>query len=382
MTVRVDVKPALLTWAIDRSGLEPSALHQKFKKLDAWLAGTARPTLKQLENFARSTYTPIVYLRAEEPPDEPMPIPDFRNQGNGQSSRISVNLRDTIYNCLQRQDWYREYALREGLESMDFIGSMSVDTAIEQAAKQIRVELNFELSSRKSFENWEDAFHHIITQSDDAGIFVMFGSIVVNNTRRKHDLKEFRGFSLSDKYAPMVFINTADTLPERMFTLIHEIAHLWLGETALSNTVMMNEDTHLVEKWCKAVAIEFLVPMTAFRAELKDEPLDNALIRLADHFKVSSLVVLRRMADAGTHPENLIKAAFIKELERMKSQPNHHADNFYYYQPHRATDRFAKALISSTHAGQTLYRDAMRLLGVRKVSTLDKLGRQLGLVER
>ena len=370
----------LLAWAIDRSGREPSALHKKFKKLDLWLDGSVKPTLKQVEDFAKATYTPFGYLFSKKPPEEPMPIPDYRTMGNTQPSRISVHLRDTIYICLQRQEWYKEYALREGLKPLDFVGSVSLSTPVEQVAKQIRDVLRFDVDARRSMRTWENALRTFIAHADDAGILVMCSGIVLNNTHRKLDPEEFRGFALSNELAPLVFINGADTKSAQMFTLAHELAHLWLGETALSSADMVEQEDRDVERWCNEVAAELLVPLSIFRAELKDEPLDKALQRLARRFKVSTLVILRRMRDAGHLSWEGHADAYAHELERIASLSTSAGGDFYNSQSSKASKRFALALIANTQEGQTLYRDAMRLLGVRKTTTFDEIGRSLGVV--
>lgn len=114
-TLRVDVKPAMLRWARERAGLEPDALAHRFPKLADWEREEARPTLKQLEDFAKATHAPIGYLFLSEPPVERVPIPDFRTVENRLIGHPSPDLLETIYLCQQRQEWYRDYvrSLRE-----------------------------------------------------------------------------------------------------------------------------------------------------------------------------------------------------------------------------------------------------------------------------
>ena len=110
---RVAVKPDLLSWARERSGVSIVALKRKFPNLEAWERGEAHPTLKQLEAFAKATYAPIGYLFLDEPPVETLPIPDFRTGRTGNSARLSPNLRDTIYLCQQRQNHETAVAVRK-----------------------------------------------------------------------------------------------------------------------------------------------------------------------------------------------------------------------------------------------------------------------------
>jgi len=107
--VRVDVNPELLVWARERSGLEVDRLLLRFPKLDEWERGDRAPTLKQLESFAQVTHTPVGFLFLQEPPEEQVPIPDYRTMGNVGIGRPSSDLLDTIFQCQQRQEWYRDF---------------------------------------------------------------------------------------------------------------------------------------------------------------------------------------------------------------------------------------------------------------------------------
>ena len=120
MALRVEVEPKLLTWAIERSGVDSVVLHNRFDRLDSWLDRSVQPTLKQVEAFAKATRTPIGFLFLHEPPEEHIPIPDYRTMANVQLSRPSANLLDTIYICQQRQEWYRDYARNNGLKRIGF----------------------------------------------------------------------------------------------------------------------------------------------------------------------------------------------------------------------------------------------------------------------
>lgn len=103
---RVSIKPEMLRWARERAGLDEPDLAKRFPKLAAWESHQLLPTLKQLENYAKATRTPIGYLFLPEPPAEPIPIPDFRTMTNRAVTRPSPDLLDTIYLCQQRQAWW------------------------------------------------------------------------------------------------------------------------------------------------------------------------------------------------------------------------------------------------------------------------------------
>ena len=388
MTLRVEVEPNLLNWAIERSGLDRPYLAGRFKWLGSWLKKSTdsalNPTLKQIEAFAKVTYTPVGYFFLDEPPEEKMPIPDYRTMANAQISRPSVNLLDTVYICQQRQDWYRDYARDNGIEPLDYVGSVDVETSVKSVAADIRKTLNFALDARASMPTWEEALRSFIDSAEAAGIMVMLNGVVSNNTRRKLNPEEFRGFALTDDLAPLVFVNGADTKSAQMFTLAHELAHIWLGKTALSSADIGGQEKQSVERWCNKVAAELLVPLAVFKSEIRrDEELPNALQHLARHFKVSTLVILRRMLDAGHLSREEYGQAYDTEIGRLKrlSKSGGQGGDFYRTQFNRLGKRFAQALIASTMEGQTLYRDAMSMVGVKKVSTFNEIGRRLGLVE-
>ena len=378
--VRVEVKPELLRWARERAGFAPAAIAGRFPWLEAWERGDAQPTLKQLEAFAKATHTPIGYLFLPEPPVEKVPIPDFRTMGNKHLKRPTADLLDMLYLCQQRQEWYRDYARTEGEEPLPFVGSVNLASDIEETAAGIRRALGFDLEERLQTPSWTEALRRFIGLADKLGILVMVSGVVGSNNRRRLDPEEFRGFTLVDPLAPLVFINGADTKAAQMFTLAHELAHVWLGQSALSDAAPVSFPAHDVETWCNQVAAELLVPLAIFRDEyrpraaLRDEP-----DRLARRFKVSTLVVLRRIHDAGGLTRGQLRQAYRDELERLRAIPTGDGGNFYLTLAARASKRFARALVVRTLEGRSSFTEAFRLLGLKKMATFQDLGHSLGV---
>jgi Zn-dependent peptidase ImmA (M78 family) len=379
--IRVEVKPELLSWARERSGRSLEALTRRFPHLGAWERAEARPTLKQLEGFAKATYTPVGFFLLPEPPAEGVPIPDFRlSATQGERQRPSANLLDTIYICQQRQEWFRDFARAEGEDPLRFVGSVSTSVGIEEVAASIRRTLVFNLEERRHAPTWTEALRLFIERADSAGVLVMCSGVVLNNNRRHLDPEEFRGFAMADDLAPVVFVNGADTKAGQMFTLAHELAHVWLGESAVSDAQARVIPDHRVERWCNQVAAELLVPLKVFQAEYRrTTALRDELGRLARHFKVSTLVILRRMHDAGGLSRGELWAAYDDELERLRALPRSSGGNFYPTQAARVSKRFLRALVISTLEGRTLYRDAFRMLGFSKLETFTELGHSLGI---
>jgi transcriptional regulator with XRE-family HTH domain len=123
--VRAEVSPNLFRWARDRAGIPLAALTPRFSKLAEWESGTSMPTLKQLEALAKATLTPVGYFFLPEPPDEQLPLPDFRTVRDTPLSRPSPNLLAMVYACQERQSWYREFAATAGVEPCPFVGSVT-----------------------------------------------------------------------------------------------------------------------------------------------------------------------------------------------------------------------------------------------------------------
>lgn len=380
--MRVDVKPKILEWACERSGQTIDLLKQRqsLRKLPDWISGKTSPTLRQLEYFARTTHTPFGYFFLPEPPEESVPIPDLRTLGNEHIGYPSPDLLDTLYICQQRQEWYQDFARSTGESPLPFVGSVRLQSDVVAVAKNIQQALRFNVEERVNISTWTDALRHFIAQADSTGIMVMVSGIVGSNTRRPLNPQEFRGFALAEPLAPLVFINGKDTKAAQMFTLAHELAHIWLGETALSDVGPVTMPSNKVEVWCNKVAAEFLVPLAILHDTYRgDIPLREELDYLARWFKVSTLVILRRLHDAGKLSREVLRREYDEELERVRSIPGRSGGDFYLTLPVRVSKRFARALVISTLEGQTLHRDAFRLLGFSKLATLHELGHKLGV---
>ena len=377
---RIAVSPDMLRWARDRAQMDVLALTARFPKLEAWEAGEALPTLKQLENYARATHAPIGYFFLPAPQVEPVPIPDFRTMADRAVVHPSPDLLDTVYTCQERQAWYRDFSLIDGQPPLSFVGALNANMAPVQAAEQIRQTLGFDVDARRNCRTWTEALRLFIEQAESIGVMVMVSGVVLNNNYRHLDPQEFRGFALANDRAPLVFINGADSKAAQMFTLAHELAHLWLGQSALSDVSAGETSDNAIETWCNHVAAELLVPMDVFLNELvADEPVHDTLSRLARRFKVSTLVVLRRLADAGRLDRNAFFRAYRDELAHLRNiaATGSGGGDFYRTTASRVSKRFARALVESTLEGRTLYRDAFRMLGIAKTSTFNEFGRSL-----
>lgn len=385
MVVRVGVAPDLLQWAVERAGWDAETAERRAPKLGQWVSGAHEPTLKQLQKFAIDTHTPFGLLFLAEPPVEDLPIPDMRTIGNVAVPQPSADLLDTIYACQARQDWYRAYALENGLLEPDFVGSATTAASPQLVADQIRGLLDFDLSERSRFSSWEDALRRLIDRIEGIGVLVMVNGVVGSNTHRKLNPDEFRGFALADRLVPLIFVNGADTKAAQIFTMIHELAHIWLGGSALSDAAMAVQSGVDAELWCNRVAAEVLVPLAALRIDYRGDPGSQELERLARKYRVSTLVVLKGIFDAGFLEWDDYRARYENERERVVALlaakgGDTGGGNYYYTQPIRLSRQFAQAVIASAFEGTTTYRDAYRLLGTRKHETFENLAAELGVV--
>jgi Zn-dependent peptidase ImmA (M78 family)/transcriptional regulator with XRE-family HTH domain len=381
---RVKVNPGLLVWARERAGLEAADLEHRFPKINGWEAEEVQPTIRQLEEFARAVHVPFGYLFLPAPPDEPMPIPDFRTVDGKAVRRPSPELLDMLYACQERQGWYREFALSTRQAEAAFVGSAALGDRPVAVAASMAEALGFDLEARAACRTWEEALRLFITQADSLGVLVMVSGVVLSNNTRRLDPEEFRGFALADKRAPLIFINGADSKSAQMFTLAHELAHLWLGATAVSDASAAPSTGHRREEvWCNAVAAELLVPLAALRQDVvDDETVEQAMGRLTRRYKVSSLVILRRLLDAGWLDRAAFDMAWTAERARLRAiaAKNTGGGDFYRTTLSRVSRRFARALVESTLEGQTLYRDAFRMLGVAKTETFNHIGQEVGVM--
>jgi Zn-dependent peptidase ImmA (M78 family) len=382
VVIRVEVKPELLGWARERAGLAEVEIEHRFPGYPGWVGGTAQPTLKQLDAFAQATHTSVGFLLLDQQPVEHLPLPDFRTIGDRPVSRPSADLLDTLYQCQQRQDWYREFARDNRENAVPLVGTLSRDLELTAAAHRLSQSVPFPADERGA--TWSDAFARLRDRMDDAGVLVMVSGIVGTNTHRRLDPHEFRGFAMVDDLAPLIFVNGADSKAAQLFTLVHELVHVAMGDSALDAPDLAIRAADGEELWCNQVAAEFLVPVGALRRLLDpNATIADVAQRVARLFKVSTLVALRRLFDVGWLDWSVYHRAYSDELDRVArlvDEREAEGGNFYNTQPVRVSKRLARALIASTLEGQTLYRDAFQMLGVRKQSTFDELAHRLGYV--
>ena len=362
----VAVKPELIRWAIDRSGLPMDDLLDKFPKLGEWETNERQPTFRQLEDFAKRTMTPLGFLFLDEPPEETIPIPDFRTAGDTPIDRPSPNLIETLHTMQRRQAWMRDLLIEEGHGQLDVVGSGQGIRNFKSLAQRIRQQLGLDADWAEPLATWEDALRTLRLAIERNGILVFSNSVVGLNNHRGLDPEEFRGFVLCDPYAPVIFVNSADSKSAQMFTLAHELTHVWLGTDGLFNLVKMMPAGDDAERFCNRVAAEFLIPEYTLKerwdeAQQASEPFRT----IARWFKVSPVVAARRALDLRliTKPEfysfyEKDRDEWRKAKDKRKKKPG---GDFYRTQGVRLGRLFGSAVVRATREGRITYRDAHRL---------------------
>jgi len=363
---RVAVSREMFSWAIERSGRTLDSLRERFPKLLEWQEGRAL-TLRQLERFAQVTATPLGYLFLERPPVEILPVPEFRTVRQTRARRPSADLLEIVYTMQRRQAWMREYLIGEGTEPLTFVDSARLEDSSQSVAGRICEALHLERNWATVCGTWSEALRQLRQAMEKAGILVVASSVVGNNTHRKLDVEEFRGFVLIDDFAPLVFVNAADARAAQMFTLAHELAHVWFGRSAAFDLRQMQPADETTEQASNRVAAEFLVPESALQqawptARQDPEPFQA----IARQFKVSALVAARRVLDLGlVRKAQFLEfyQAYLKDERRKEARVTEGGD-FYATQGLRVSRRFARAVIQAAREGKLLYREAYELTGL------------------
>ena len=363
MRTEVNINSNMLTWAIARAGYDLDEFVQKVPNVVEWIQGEKKPTVKQLEDFSKKVFLPFGYLFLPEPPQEKLPIPFFRTNGT-QATKVSVNVYDTIILLKQRQDWLSDYLKDNEFSKLSFVGKYKGNNNIQEIVTDIRNTLGLEESWASEYKTWQDALKALIQQVESIGIITMFNGIVENNTHRPIDVDECRGFVLVDKMAPFMFVNNSDGKAAQMFTIVHELAHIWTGHSAGFDFRRLEPASDPIERLCDKIAAEFLVPERLFEKVWKADPnIKNA----AKYFKVSEIVIARRALDLGKIDKATFFSFYNEYIHRefTKKETQSSGGDFYATTRKRLGLTFSYHINNAVKSGKLLYRDAYRLTSLK-----------------
>lgn len=385
MPMKAHIQPALIRWARERAQLSSQQLAQKISvqsnKVTQWESGNSLPSLEQAHKISSKLHIPFGYLFLETPPKTTLPIPDLRTIQDAAHAELSADFFDLLNDTLLKQDWYREYAQYEGYAALPFIASFAKSDSHEIVAHSIANELGINLQLRSTAKSWNNFFDLIIQNAEQKRILVMRNSVVGNNAHRPLSVEEFRGFALCDKLAPVVFINSRDAKSAQIFTLIHEIAHLWIGESGISNPDLRQgsgAERLAIERFCNLVAAEVLTPKEEFLGRWEaEESQSHNLENLARYFRVSSVVILRRALDAKLIGKDIFFQLWEQEIKKQKlPAPERSGGDPYATNWTRNSKSFTRAVVAAAFEERLAYREAAQLLGI-KVRTLHGLADRL-----
>ncbi len=361
------INPEMLAWAQHHAQLSITALADKLRiseeKLRSWASGERPLTFNQAQIFAQKTHVPFGYLFLDRPPNENLPLPDLRTVGGKQPERPSAELLDIVKTVMQRQSWYQEYMADQFISSPSIIGRFNVQTPYQEIVQDMRQVLGLGLYPKRGY--WEDYYRDLVKRIEDAGVMVMREGYL-NHWARPFKVSEFRGFAIADEQAPLIFVNHADWPSARLFTLIHELCHIWLGVSGISDGDPSNKRKE--EILCNQVAAELLVPGDEFEQMwISDvEVWTENIAELRAHFHVSSWVIARRALTLGKIDLEAYRG-YIQEQEdayrnRVKKSG---APSPYKIRKAQLSTRFAQAVVREALNGKLLLRDAGRLLNIK-----------------
>lgn len=378
--VEVNVNPEVISWAVGYSRRHEDLWDKFDDDLAGWLDGTKKPTPADLKEFAKQARVPVGYLYGSKIPSFGLSIDDpaMRTIGDKAIRDPSPDLIDTVYACQRRQSWYRNYAETRGLPQVRFVGTLSLNDDPARSAERIGNELQWDATARKQISR--DSYRRTLSaRAEDAGVLVMVNGVVGANSHRRLDHEEFRGFSLADQRAPLIFINNRDAPSAQVFTLAHEMAHIWLGQSGISAPENADASLHPVEIWCNALAAELLVPKDELLQTINTpDPVDSLPI-LVREFKVSEFVLIRRLHELGLIGKKRFKALYSEAYSRARRRPARtgQGGEFYRTTLTRISKRFARAVYTDATYGGTMLGEAYRLLGVSNSQQMVKLGERM-----
>ena len=361
--VNINININMLSWAIARAGFDMHDFTQKVPNVIEWIDGHKNPTIKQLEEFSRKVHLPFGYFFLSEPPIESLPIPFFRTN-NTQATKVSVNVYDTLLIIQQRQDWLRDYLTENDFDELPYVGKYRNQFNVNEVVKNIRETLGLRENWASEQRTWEDALNFLANQIEDKGIIIVFNGVVDNNTHRQIPVDECRGFVLVDKLVPFMFINNADSKSAQMFTILHELAHIWTGHSAGFDFRKLEPANDVIEIFCDKIAAEFLVPEAMFNQVWNENPNIKFASR---YFKVSEIVIARRALDTGKITKSMFYAFyddyFNREYKKKQSQGS--GGDFYATTRKRLSVTFAAHINNAVKTGKLLYRDAYKLTSLK-----------------
>ncbi|WP_288408310.1 ImmA/IrrE family metallo-endopeptidase [uncultured Herbaspirillum sp.] len=366
-----------LEWAAGQVGSSLGEFAQKISSKKAEIIERGELTPPQALKFSQIAGVPFGFLFLENPPTQrKRPLADFRTLSA--PAPLSRDFYEVFDDIEYKQSWYRDYLKAENVEPLAFVAkfakSKASPAAIAAHMRKVLALTDQEIQAQRTSEN---LFNLIARKSESAGILIFKNGIVGNNTHRALSVGEFRGFVISDSFAPAIFINGADAPAATVFTLAHELAHIWLGESAISD--VSSESAHREERLCNQIAAEFLIPTERFN-QLWGEAGGGELSRIdhvSNRVKVSRYVVARKALEL-----HLITNKIHSEIYKLmvtnakKKKADASGGDFYAVLPIRNSRKFSTLVASMAVRGKLSLREAGNLLNTNPNNVITFYGKQ------
>jgi Zn-dependent peptidase ImmA (M78 family) len=362
MAELLELSPEVLTWAAGQTGETLGEVARKVSKRKPELVEEGKLSQAQIVKFAKVTGVPFGYLFLSAPPAQrKLPIADFRTLTD--PAPLGKNFFDIYDDIDFKLSWYRGILRDHQADPLPFIGKFGANSNPVSVATDMRKTLGVSQQSISSLKTSDEVFSHIAARAEEQGILIFKNSQAGGSWARPLSVSEFRGFVLSDQWAPAVFINGADAPAAWVFTLAHELAHLWFGDSGVSDVSIRSENKQ--ERLCNSVAAEFLVPADDFRELWDSSPktIDEKLGLAKKEFKVSALVTARRAHELGLITNQ--KYQEIYELVRHNAaKPKEPGGDFYRTLAVRNSKRFTDLVSQLAASGGMTFREAGQLLNI------------------
>jgi Zn-dependent peptidase ImmA (M78 family) len=384
----------VLEWAVDRSGTDRVQLEREFKQLRG--DQEVRPVLSisALERLSKRTRTPLGNFFLDQPPQIDLGMVEFRGPVNRARKDPSPELVETVAQVRELQEWYREFLIDTNASPVQVVNSISRSMSIGEAAAKLDKHIGYTESKATSVHTYRGHWSSFASLMESAGIAVMKNGVVGNNTHRPLSIDEFQAFSISDDYAPVVFINGKDEDSASVFSLAHELTHIGLGIQSLTRvlpervptTAVDIESMSNLERWCNAVAAELLVPASILNADfMPDQNLESEVSRLSRHYQVSRFVILIKLRDEKHIPPDVFRNHYANLLKSWKAysaeeKSKSKGGDAYRTMAVRFSKSITRTLIEETIYGRTTYAEALELLRLSKASTISSWADRLGIV--
>lgn len=365
-TVNVNIQPAIISWALSQTSEEKLGT-KLVDNIKHWLDGTKSPTFNQIEVFSKKSHIPLGYFFLQTPPIEQISLLEYRTLDSIQLTNPSRNLIDTIHDMEAVQEWMVNYRKEWNYDTISIVGSLKGITDISVIADTIRKDLGLNIEWYKDCGNPSEAFNKVRGLLEECGIVVMMNGIVGKNTHRALDVNEFRAFAMVNEWAPLIFINGADSAGGRLFSLFHELVHLWIGENDLYNDTKYSANgIKPIEVTCNAVAGALMVPKTVFLEKWNNNTNDDIhekIKELARMFRCSSSVIARRALDNKKIDQNVYNMVIADAIEAYIQTKQEKSSGGDYYRVARSKldGVFVRALCESVNSGRTSFTEAYRL---------------------